>query len=38
MSNPIENLKLLIGKNETPQQITQQLLTNTPNPIMSYLL
>ena len=38
MSNPIENLKLLIGKNETPQQITQQLLTNTPNPIFNNLI
>lgn len=38
MSNPIENLKLLIGRNETPQQITQQLLTNTPNPIFNNLI
>jgi predicted secreted protein len=38
MSNPIENLKLLIGKNETPQQITQQLLSNTPNPIFNNLI
>lgn len=38
MSNPIENIKLLIGKNETPQQITQQLLSNTPNPIFNNLI
>lgn len=38
MSNPIENIKSLIGKNETPQQITQQLLSNTPNPIFNNLI